>query len=389
MKRNRIIYVFTTVLMLVLYIWTGSIAALLMVGLLVVVALLMFVVAFGTAHDSQVSFCMPSSSFAGKPVQAVLVVDRGFFLLPLGRFTLEFACSNPVFRSEWTETLTVETGFARHTEYRLDVCFDDFGCTDITLQSCSFTGVLGLFSAALEAAFTQRVLVNPSPSTVLIDWNRQPRSAYQGETYSNLKRGNDVSEVFDIRDYKPGDAMQSVHWKLSSKLDILVAREFSEPTNYEILIANDIALMQGDTEVPHDLLNGAASILLSLSSALLQEGIAHDLAVTHGLETELYPVDCTATLADAEQISMETPLRESHESIAHLFSLNQLHRRFTKLILVTCVYDEPSWSLLANDVDLTVIVVSPHALMQARDPQYSLIALDVKGLGNHVHHIDI
>lgn len=41
--------------------------------------------------------------------------------------------------------------------------------------------------------------------------------------------GNDPSEIFEIREYREGDKLQRIHWKLSSKKDMLMVKEFSDP----------------------------------------------------------------------------------------------------------------------------------------------------------------
>lgn len=41
--------------------------------------------------------------------------------------------------------------------------------------------------------------------------------------------GNDPSEIFEIREYHEGDKLQRIHWKLSSKKDMLMVKEFSDP----------------------------------------------------------------------------------------------------------------------------------------------------------------
>ena len=51
--------------------------------------------------------------------------------------------------------------------------------------------------------------------------------------------GQDKSEVFDVREYREGDDMKSIHWKLTSKKDVMMVKTFSEPmTNRQLVFAN-------------------------------------------------------------------------------------------------------------------------------------------------------
>ena len=48
-----------------------------------------------------------------------------------------------------------------------------------------------------------------------------------------------AGEDYDLRDYRPGDPLRSVHWKLSSKRDELVVRETLEPRQTTLVLTYD------------------------------------------------------------------------------------------------------------------------------------------------------
>ena len=50
------------------------------------------------------------------------------------------------------------------------------------------------------------------------------------------KYGGGFSEEHDLRDYRPGDMSNSIHWKLSSKADKLIVREALEQENKDIFL---------------------------------------------------------------------------------------------------------------------------------------------------------
>ena len=56
------------------------------------------------------------------------------------------------------------------------------------------------------------------------------------EQFSKDKAGDDPSEIFDIRAYREGDRLQRIHWKLSSKKDQILVKEFSLPLVEQIVI---------------------------------------------------------------------------------------------------------------------------------------------------------
>ena len=52
------------------------------------------------------------------------------------------------------------------------------------------------------------------------------------------KYGGGYSEEHDLREYRPGDAGNSIHWKLSSKTDKLIVREALERENQDIYLVH-------------------------------------------------------------------------------------------------------------------------------------------------------
>ena len=56
------------------------------------------------------------------------------------------------------------------------------------------------------------------------------------EYYDEFRPGYDPSETFDVRQFRDGDKLQSVHWKLSAKSDELMVRENSLPKACAVVI---------------------------------------------------------------------------------------------------------------------------------------------------------
>lgn len=101
----------------------------------------------------------------------------------------------------------------------------------------------------------------------------QPMVAVEeSEHYAQDRPGTDVSEVFALRDYRPGDSLRSIHWKLSGKTDDIMVREFSLPVNASLVIL--IELSQ-DTEME---VGKCLETALSMSKSFAETGIAHILA---------------------------------------------------------------------------------------------------------------
>lgn len=79
----------------------------------------------------------------------------------------------------------------------------------------------------------------------------------EGERYSPHKPGDDLTELFGLRDYRPGDRLSRVDWKLSQKGDELLVREASLPAADRALLLADLS---GDALEADSLMDALATL---------------------------------------------------------------------------------------------------------------------------------
>ncbi len=87
---------------------------------------------------------------------------------------------------------------------------------------------------------SQSILVVPPMREIFLEEDALMMES-EGDTdkFSPYKKGEDPSEIFDIRAFKEGDKLQRVHWKLSSKTQNLMVKEFSLPLSKATYILVD------------------------------------------------------------------------------------------------------------------------------------------------------
>ncbi len=62
------------------------------------------------------------------------------------------------------------------------------------------------------------------------------------ESEESTKRGNDFSDVQEIREYIPGDKLMSIHWKLSAKRDILMVKDRVSMSDHQLVIVPELCI---------------------------------------------------------------------------------------------------------------------------------------------------
>lgn len=96
-----------------------------------------------------------------------------------------------------------------------------------------------------------------------------------GERYSQTKPGDDLTELFGLREYRPGDRLSRIHWKLSQKTGRTLVKEPSLPLADSLFFLLDL---NGQGREADALLD----VFATLSGYLLQQEAAHRVAYRGG-----------------------------------------------------------------------------------------------------------
>ncbi len=147
-------------------------------------------------------------------------------------------------------------------------------CGRVYVQISRFTllDYLGLLPMKARVKADARLTILPDLYPMEADMTARP--AYADDGASN-RRGEDRSEVYQLREYRPGDDIRQIHWKLSSKLDELILKEASQPESRSLLVFWD--KRTGGNPQQMDAL---AEVVSSAGMALLQSGVPYTLCWT-------------------------------------------------------------------------------------------------------------
>lgn len=168
-------------------------------------------------------FAEPAALNRGEQGGWALAVDA-LAGLPLSRITLRLTEENLL--TGRREVLHVRlTGVARRLPTALSAPTQHCGLLELRADKVRVYDYLGLFALGLSAPPPARMLCRPIPAQC------RPVEVPDGQglrpsSKSAAKRG--PGEDYELREYRPGDPMRSVHWKLSSKWDELIVRERSD-----------------------------------------------------------------------------------------------------------------------------------------------------------------
>ena len=174
------------------------------------------------------------------------------------------------------------------------------------VRSAVLMDYFGIFSVKVPLMAEARITV--LPDLFACDVAINPVTADYAESVA-LRRGDDRMEIFQLREYRSGDDIRQIHWKLSSKLDNLILREPSRSVSRSLLVFWD---KRHDT-VPENM-DAMAEVTASVCQALCDSGTAFDLCWTEREEPELRQIrDADALLQSIPALVTQAGLPQCPE----------------------------------------------------------------------------
>ncbi len=139
----------------------------------------------------------------------------------------------------------------------------------LTVQKIRVFDCWGFCSVHKKQSFTTEVTVMPKPYPVnLTVSNKTKWFPIDGESYAKDRGGDDTAEIYEVREYRAGDRMQKVHWKLSAKEDELYIKEFSYPLGAAVVVLLEAG--QGK-----EVMESFMEAVVSVSTALIRMECPH------------------------------------------------------------------------------------------------------------------
>lgn len=187
--------------------------------------------------------------------------------LPVPRVRLRLEMQN-LFTGEREKYSMTLYGFVRRRPVRRRTKADRCGVLELRCVKARVWDCLGLFSLRCKTPPPAHILVEPVP----IDPGPLNIPEGQGVPLEQANAGRTgPGEDYDLREYRPGDPLRLVHWKLSTKWDELIVREPLE-------VAAPLPLLTFDHFGPPEAADRTLDRLTGLSRAMLAVQRPHAVA---------------------------------------------------------------------------------------------------------------
>ncbi len=255
--------------------YQADLSFILLVFLLILPAVLFIILIIQSLSLKIYVSCTERSAERGKPeVIKVTLENRSIFPITVCR--LNFRCksfSQPDKPIQEKYSAAVPVSPLSKESVALKFTPSHCGYMDISAERAMIGDILGLTFLFRKLRFSDRIAVLPTIYPFGYELESEPSSGYDGDSLSESNSGDDPSEIFELREYRIGDGMNRIHWKLSTRGEELIVKELSLSISSRILIICDLGACKNSSEA--DML---LDITASLSSFLAGRRAAHTIA---------------------------------------------------------------------------------------------------------------
>ncbi|MBQ8063482.1 MAG: DUF58 domain-containing protein [Clostridia bacterium] len=271
MRKNKILYALLLLSLLALNLYLNNVYALLL--LLTAVAIPLLSILFCYLSKDGVSMDLRATDPSGPSSSAAFVGTlRNTSLFPAPAIRGRLSVQNGLTGTTIEKGLRASIAGKAKKTLQFQVADPEVGNLYATVLHLTSQDIFGLVSFPVNHVAAAEQLVPPPDIPSEVFMVEALETTGESARYSEKEKGTDVSELFDIREYAPGDEIRAIHWKLSAKQDTPVLREFSKPLNYSVILLVELA------EASANALQACVAYASSISKGLLEAGVLHTIA---------------------------------------------------------------------------------------------------------------
>ena len=255
--------------------YLGNFALVLLV-IMITVPIIMFVTTYIAKRMIKVEFAVKDKVVAKDQSFPVQLVVTNNSIFPIGKAEAHIEYYN-VFNNQITSFelyLPVQARNSQRVTFRISSKF--CGIIKITNAQLILFDPLRIFKFKTGRNISTEVAVLPSARDIDGTVSYTDRINEESDHFSEYRPGDDPSEVFDLREYIPGDKLNRIHWKLSSKKDEFIVKEYSLPIDVPCVVFLDLKCYE-DNDYTLPVFDTLVETFMSVSQFLIENERVHKI----------------------------------------------------------------------------------------------------------------
>ena len=296
-------------------------------------------------------------------------------LLPISKIDIKYVYEDD-FNNRNEKIIRVGINLKEDKEILVKILSDTSGIIKINIEDIFIYDYLSLFKKRLKIDKNIEMIIMPNINSYdVAGCTDSINEIIESNKYSEEKSGDDPSEIFGFKEYEPGDKIQRIHWKLSSKYEDFIVKEYSLPLVDNINIMIELRVIK-DIENARELYDALIEISASISEWLLRNGIKHFI-VWYDCKSETIFKEEIISLDDLNKVLMEILTTSIYEEDLYLLNYYKNSIDFSKdgekVYYLTTKLNKN----YKNDLELLQNVKDNKVILITDTELYDEVALDV------------
>jgi len=275
MLKNRIQYLILLLFIVGLYIFTNQYFTFILLLFFIILPSFSFLFLILSYRGVSARFEIPPVIRKAEAAAITFTLESTSFF-PVSGAILHILCRNNLTGKENDTKIFCAAGNKKAGRASFMLTDINAGQISVILKKIRVCDIFGLFCLSQKVCCEKNGLIYPETYDVKITMENQEEINGDGERYSQTKKGQDVNELFALREYTPGDEIRKIHWKLSAKQGKLVVRDFALPMEEPVFLLLEISNdKKGNSD---EILDACMMTFVSVSRSLIEMGIFHNIA---------------------------------------------------------------------------------------------------------------
>lgn len=335
MKQVRISYIVSMTVTFLLMVLFDSWYMLAVFGMQMVFPLVLRVLLMLDARYTHTTPECQASCKMGESTPLKLHFQKEHFSMVTGLIEVTATWDNRMLGESRTEQFRF---YLKGKEEVVPVPLDFYCCGEILVRRVQVRcyDVFGLCRRTLAVFENCRIHVNPFKLDIRVLYDRLAGGSVEDEWETLPRKGRDVGEVYDLREYQPGDSMRTIHWKMSAKLDELITKESGDTLHTESFILLDLGRrMSSGEHVDKRVLSAVVSFSQVCCRSLIDQGVNFMTAYSSRDKLYIQPVSSQPELVDVVYTWMGIQMPARNGTSIRFWKRDLQDKTFSHMIYIT------------------------------------------------------
>ena len=158
---------------------------------------------------------------------------------PFLKCIINFTIDNLFYKTEKDTVLNINCMSKKKDRVNISIRTSKNGMVSFEGKSIQITGFMGMVSVREALNFNVQVAVLPEKKSNVPVRELPYSEGYDEYTEPDMK-GALSSDIKEIREYRPGDRLARIHWKISAKMDDLAVKEMERTSVMSLVIVPEL-----------------------------------------------------------------------------------------------------------------------------------------------------